>query len=213
MASEEMVAPRFLDTYGVAYSFTTLFGLAAVSLLAIAPAYAEDTTYFLLLAWPPLAAVAALLATEPRPGSWLGLAGRTVLITGVAAFATVLAITFAIPLINLAHARPLLAPRGVPGTVVGIIACAAFIVVPLVAGFRRLVRASGPEAAGGRVRAVAVAAALVVALVIAAFTLVPGLSLDSFLRDDQAYAALMVVSWYGPAYALFTAWARSFGLG
>jgi hypothetical protein len=177
----------------------------------VLPAYAASAGYYLLLAWPPVVAMVSLLLTERRPGSWFGLAGRTVLLTFVASFATVLMITFVIPVINLARARPLLAPRGVPGVTVGVIALIALVVVPLSVGLVRALRTR--EHTGSYVRAGAIIVALVLALIIAFMTLVPGYELARFLRDDQAYAVLMVISWYGPAYALATSWARSFGLG
>ncbi len=210
MDVREEATPRFFDTYGAVYAFTAIFAIGAIATIAALPAYAANTGYYLLLAWPPLVAMASLLLTERRPGSWLGLAGRTLLLTSIASLATVLMISFAIPVINLAHARPLLAPRGLPGVTVGVVALVTLIVVPLVIGFVRALRSHD---GGSKVRAGAIAVALVLALVVAFMTIVPGYDLVRFLRDDQAYAVLMVISWYGPAYALATASARSLGLG
>lgn len=211
MNENEQPNPPFFDSYGAVYSFIVLFGLAGIAAIGAFPAYASTSGYFGVLAWPPVAATASLLLTERRPGTWPGLAGRTALLTFVASFATVLMITFAIPVINLAHARPLLAPRGVAGVTVGVIALVAFIIVPLIAGSVRALRAQARP--GSYIRVGAIVLALVVALVVAFMTLVPGYPLAGVLRDDQAYAVLMVVSWYAPAYALATAAARKFGLG
>lgn len=203
--------PAFFDTYGALYAFTLLWSLAGIAALAAMPAFAETSGYFALVAWPPVAAMATLLLTERRPGTMLGLAGRTLLLSAVAAFATVLGITFLIPMFALARARYLLAPRGVAGVTFGLIGMTLFIIVPLSIGFVRAARSR--EGARAWLRAGAIVAALAVVGVVAYATMVPGGGLEAIVREDQAYALLTAVSWYVPGYALFTALARRLGLG
>jgi hypothetical protein len=209
----EAPTPAFFDTYGALYAFTLLWSLVGIAAIAALPAFAENTPYFLLLAWPPVAAMATLLLTEKRPGSLLGLAGRTLLLSAIASFATVMAITFAIPVFALLDARWLLAPRGVAGVTVGLVMMTVLIIVPLSIGLVRAVRSREGAGASAWLRAGAIVAALVVVGVVAYTTLVPGHPLEALVREDQAYALLTAVSWYVPGYALFTALARSFGLG
>jgi hypothetical protein len=207
----EGAAPAFLDTYGALYSFTLLWSLVGIAAFAVLPPHAETMSYVALVGWAPVVAMATLLLTERRPGSMLGLAGRTALLSAVAAFATVFGITLLIPMFALAQARFLLAPRSVAGVVFGVVALAVLIVVPLTVSLVRAVRSRA--GAGSWVRAVSIAVALAVALGVAYTTLVPGHPLTAMVGPEQAASLLGAVTWYLPGYALFAALSRQLGLG
>jgi hypothetical protein len=204
-------APAFFDTYGSLFAFTLLWSLVGIAAFTMLPPHAETLSYVALVGWAPLAAMATLLLTERRPGTMLGLAGRAVLLTAVAAFATVFGITLLVPMFALAQARYLLAPRSLAGVLVGVVALTVLIVVPLSISFVRAARARAQV--GARLRAGAILAALAVIAVVAYTTLVPGHPLAALVSKEQASALLGAVSWYLPAYALTASLARRFGFG
>jgi hypothetical protein len=203
--------PAFFETYGSLYAFTLLWALVGIAAFTALPPHAETLAYVALVGWAPVAAMATLLLTERRPGTMLGLLGRTVLLSGIAAFATVFGITLLIPVFALAQARFLLAPRSVAGVVFGVCALTVLIVVPLSIAFVRAVRSG--TGASARLRAGAILVALAVVGVVAYTTLVPGHPLGEIVSPEQAKTLLGAVSWYLPAYALTTGLARRFGFG